>query len=342
MASVTVIQNHEYLPKQVIDIFGLSDTVKTAGLVKAEREGRVPGATRKQKGKSSFRYWSVESLPGISKYYSKGFENAKKTIVISVYYPKGGVGKTTFSYNFCRILALYGLDVLGIGTDFQCSFSKSFGLNYDGDELPYSLYDVFARNEKLENIIHQSDIPNLHFVPESPELTVLDRWITTANNREHLLKKNIDCLKNKYDVIVIDCPPQWNEMVNNALIASDAIISPIQADGESYHSLKFFLPELEKFMEVMDKNFDLITFIPNLIKANVFTKSYQKNLNKYYADYIANVSFKDIVHVKEALSIGKSILEYSPNSAIAQDLKNLTRDLWSELIKCQKKRKGAK
>jgi chromosome partitioning protein len=307
--------------------------ITPSALQQAEKSGRIPIANRQSRGRVAARMWTIADVPFIGKEYGR-FQRPPHCAVISSYVPKGGVGKTTWSFNFVRLLALHGIKTLAIGADFQCSMSKSFGARYDDEnEMPASLYDVMLERCSIEDVITNSDIPTLDYIPESPELALLDRHIFTKNRRETLLQKLLEPLKSKYDVILIDCPPQWNELVTNALIASDAIICPILADGESNHSFKMFARELKTFIENMDKHFRLIKFIPNGVDLrNKYTTGYQKRFLNDYPDIFTTTFLRDSVFVKESTEVKKSVCEYDPKSSASDDFYNAALEVWTDLL----------
>lgn len=322
--------NQHYTSAQVVDILRLN--IKAAALNKAEKESRVPEADRIKRGKISARAWKTEHLPIIAKEFGS-FKPLRRNCVISSYFPKGGVGKTSWSINFARILSLNGIRVLLVGADFQCNLSKSFGITYDGEELPMSLYDAMKGDISLDQIIHSTEIPTLDFIPESPELAILDRAIINEYSREKILDKLLTPIKKDYDVIIIDCPPSWNELVTNALYASDALISPIAADGESFHSLKMFIPHLQEFIEKTESNFSLIKFIPNLVDSrNTFTTGMESKFRQFFGDLFISSKIRDSVIVKEAGFLHKSVLEFKPKSHVAEDMYNASVEIWNNLL----------
>ena len=130
----------EFTAAQVIRILNLDIPQNT--LKNAEESSRIPKSIRRKKGKNEYRYWVSADLPSIANEIGSQVKKPRKCITVAVYMSKGGVGKTTTSFNFSRFLALNGLRVLTIGTDFQRSLSRYFGL--DVDETPYSLFDLIG------------------------------------------------------------------------------------------------------------------------------------------------------------------------------------------------------
>jgi chromosome partitioning protein len=219
---------------------------------------------------------------------------------------------------------------LVFGFDFQCSLSKSFGIDYDAEELPLSIYDaVVDPNTSLEDIIVPTDIPTLHLVPESDELSMLDRQILSRQRREYILEDMLAPIRSKYDVILIDCPPQWLEMVSNSLYVADCIVSPVLADGESYHSFKKFMRELQKFMKVMHKDYEYVKFIPNQVDTRAkYTSSFQKKYIQEYPDIFTTSYLRDAIQLQESGTARQSVIEYGPSTPIAEDFFYAALEIW--------------
>ena len=321
----------------VVKMLGLD--IQPQSLLKAESVGRIPKAQRVKRGKVPTRFWTLQEIPDIAKVLGK-LPRPSHCQVISTYVPKGGVGKSLWTFNFSRILALNGIKTLVIGSDFQCSISKSFGVSYEDDqEMPLSLYDVLVDGVNIEEVIWKSDIPTLHFIPENTELTFIDRAILRKTRKEYLLSKVIQPLKSKYDVIIIDCPPHWNELTTNALIASNIIVSPVLADGESYHSFKIFMKELSNFLEDAETQFDLVKFIANGVDIrNKYTTSYQKKFLNDYPEVFSSIYIKDSVFLKEATELQMSIVEHKPKSSPAEDINAATYDIWTDILEASKEK----
>ena len=314
---------------QLVNLFRMD--IKAPALNKAEKEGRIPTARRKKRGKINARYWLTNDLPQIGRQFGV-LKQPNGTLVIAVYVPKGGTGKTFWSVNFARILALHDIKTLVIGGDFQCNLSKTFGISYDADELPFSLYDAIIDKVDIKDIIRETDIPTLDFIPESPELTLLDRTMIGEFQRETILSNILEEIKSDYQAIIIDCPPQWNELVTNSLMAADAIVSPVSADGESYHSFKMFVPALTKFIQKCKKEFRAIKFIPNNVDVrNKYTTSFQKKFLDNYPEIFTTTFIRESVTIKESGSENMSVLEYDPKSFASDDIYNCTVEIWNEL-----------
>ncbi len=320
----------EYLPLEVIQIFRLD--ISQVALKNAEQAGKIPEAIRRKRGTREYRYWPTSSLPQVGAHFGK-LNKPQHCQIIATYVPKGGTGKTAWTFNFSRILALHGLKVLAIGTDFQCSLSKSFGAEYDTEQVPLSIYDCIVEGVPLSDVIASTDIPTLDFVPESDELSMLDRQILSRPRREYILESILAPIKKDYDAIIIDCPPQWMEIVSNALWVADSLVAPVLADGESFHSFKKFMRELKKFTEIMGKDYSYVKFIPNLVDVrNKYTSSFQQKYISEYPEMFTTSYLRDSVALKESGTALRSILEYEASSSIANDVYDTVCEIWAGIL----------
>lgn len=323
----------EYLPSKIIKMLHLD--IKQPALIKAEKTGRVDAAIRRKRGKSEFRYFPSSAIPSIGKAFAK-LPAPEDCVVTSVFVSKGGVGKTTTTYNYARFLALHGLRVLAIGTDFQRSLSRYFGL--DINEKTYSLFELIGNTHgspvtSIRQIIKATDLPNMFYVPESKELNFLDMFLYSKTNRERLLNDALEPIKSDFDAIVIDCPPWWSQLVSNALYASDCIIGPLTAEADSEYAFSGGLDAIQRFRQEIGKNWSMVKFFISAIDLrNKIEKEVQEDILSQYSNVFSPSYARRAVHVKEASALAQSVMEYDPASAVADDLYNVYYDLWSSSV----------
>ena len=148
-------------------------------------------------------------------------------VIISIINQKGGVGKTTTAVNLAAYLADRGKKTLLIDEDAQGNSTS--GLSKDV-EFKKNLYDVLLNDADAEEAIIKTAVKKLSLLPSSIDLAGADIELSAMDGREYILKKKIEALKDAYDFILIDCPPSLGLMTLNALVASDSILIPIQAE----------------------------------------------------------------------------------------------------------------
>ena len=148
--------------------------------------------------------------------------------IISVSNQKGGVGKTTTALSLSAALGVLEKKVLLIDMDPQSNATS--GLGVDSNEATLSSYDLIIGNAKASNIVIQTSSPNLDLIPAKIDLVGLEIEIVNESSREYLLKNALEKIKEKYDFIIIDCPPSLGLITLNALTCSNSVIIPIQCE----------------------------------------------------------------------------------------------------------------
>jgi chromosome partitioning protein len=241
--------------------------------------------------------------------------------IISILNHKGGVGKTTSVVNIGAGIALTGKKVLLIDIDPQSNLSESFGLI----RIKPSIYESFV--DELPIPIHQVK-DNLSVVPASLDLAMVDLEIAGEMSRESLLKDIIEPVKNQYDFIFIDCPPSMGLLTINALVASDAIFIPLEAEFLAYRGIDSIVGIIDKVKKKLNKSLTVGgVFMTKFNKQRILTKSIQDEVSKYFGE----VLFKTVIRVNVALAEspanGKDVFDYAPNSNGAEDYKDLVIEI---------------
>lgn len=247
--------------------------------------------------------------------------------VISVSNQKGGVGKTTTSINLACGLGFFGKKVLLIDMDPQ--FNATSGLGYEIDEKTKSLYEVFIGESTLENILIKEIKPNVDLVPSSLDLAAIDIiLLEQKTSQQNILKEQIDTIKNRYDFIIIDCPPSLGLINRNGLAASDSILIPIQAEHYAMHGVSHLLRTIRKVKETLNKNLTiegvLITMFDSRTKlAHDVLREVAKTFgDKVYKNYIPRN-----IKIAESSIDGQSVFEYDKSSPGAQAYAKFVREV---------------
>lgn len=332
---------NKYTVQKVLKIFGLEIT--RDALIKAENARLVPTAKRE----GTRRMWSIEDLPIIGERY--GFlKKLQSPVVAAVFTTKGGVLKSTLALNLGRMAALHNIRTCVIGLDMQCDITSALGYQVDLEDVTslqdaleklgsiYGLADLASKNVTLEDLIVKTDIPSLFLIPETPELVSLEREISTRNMRDFWLRDNvITPLKKLFDFIIIDCSPNWNILISNALMACDVLISPLECKINNFRNFQAFKTYLDNFQSETKKHFQHI-FVPTKYAS---TRKLSSEIRSWYLanipGCISNV-VRESASGEEAMASHLSLPEYDPNSLVADEMRETILEIWCRVLEQSK------
>jgi len=332
--------------KKIVSIFGAE--VSRNALIRAEESGQIPSPERLETGSVKRRSWTIDDLPTIGEKYGY-LKKPERPIVISTFTTKGGVLKTTLALNIARTAALHNIRTCVVGLDLQGDVSLALGMNSgiedaaDMDEAiqnlrsPKGLFDVQQEELTLDDVVTSTDIPTLSFIPETPELVHLEQHITAMNRREYWLKdKVIEPLKKKFDLIILDCSPNWNRLVTNALAASDVLISPLECKINNFRNFEAFIKFLNSFKKEMGLNFQTV-FVPTRFSSNRKLSVDIKNWYMSNASGCIHSTIRESAAGEEAMAQNLSLPEYAPTSLQADEMREVLREVWSRIVDASKK-----
>ena len=184
--------------------------------------------------------------------------------IISIVNQKGGVGKTTTTINLAASLAMYKQKVLIIDYDQQANTTIGLGINRE--DILFDVTDFFTHIGLLRKAIIKTKVENLHLIASSIKLANIEDSLYMIPDKEYLLKRKLDMIKNEYDFILIDCPPSLGLIVDNALYASDSVLIPVECGFYSYEALTQMINKIDKIQQInndyrgINKVTDVISF----------------------------------------------------------------------------------
>ena len=148
--------------------------------------------------------------------------------IIAVANQKGGVGKSTTAINLSACLAERGKKVLAIDIDPQGNTTSGFGIDKNG--VDNTLYELLLGEIEVEETIIENVVDNLDLIPSNMNLSGSEIELIGVEEKEYILKKGIDKIKDKYDFIIMDCPPSLSMLTINALTAATSVLVPIHTE----------------------------------------------------------------------------------------------------------------
>lgn len=243
---------------------------------------------------------------------------------IAIINMKGGCAKTTTAVNMAHILATdYEKRVLVIDNDKQGNLSKACGVwSY---EVP-SLADVMTGKYTIEDVTQETVTERLYAIPANMHLLTANLVVIKDEEREQatIFSKELERVKEKYDYCIIDCPPDINISVINALVAADEVIIPIKIDGYAFDGMN----ELEEQIENAKKLNEKLKF-----KGCLVTMFYKSDVCKQGEEWLQNQRYPVFkTHIRrtekadEVTFTNESLITYSPRSGAARDYKAFVKE----------------
>jgi len=249
-----------------------------------------------------------------------------QTRVISVLNQKGGVGKTTLTAHLAHGLAIKGFNVLAIDLDPQAQLTASLGILGETEKvLEKSLLD----DAPLHSVTLTAR-DNLNIVPASHRLSALEKLSDNGAATGLLLKNRLMEEEDKYDFILMDCPPSSGLLVLNALLASKEIITPMTGDYLGLQGLAYLMKTLKRIEGILSQKLSQWVVLSRFQARRRLSQEVKDRLKKYFPDKILKTDISESVLLAECPSFGKTIFEYRPTSKSADEYRNLVDDLLLE------------
>lgn len=249
-------------------------------------------------------------------------------MIISIANEKGGVGKTTITFNLaCGLVHLKPKSkVLCIDLDAQANLTN---LLDNSNENAFSLYD-WIKNDNLDfsEVVQQTTKPNVEIIVSNLFSNDLHELMGKDISPATIFKEKLASIKQNYDYVLFDCPPFLDRRTTNALVCSDFAIVPVKGgDGFSISGLKR-INEAIKDARRLNPSLALLGILKTMYNGKlVVSKELDKLLEREYPKMVFSNSIREATSLREALMMKQSIFEYDPNSNIEEDFRNFVNEV---------------
>ena len=239
---------------------------------------------------------------------------------------KGGVGKTTSAINIGAYLAEAGKTVLLIDFDSQANLSSGVGIN--AKTAKPGVYELISGIASLEETIRPTAIENLSVIPSSLDLSGAAVELIDQDERDYFLKKALQPVKNRFDFILIDCPPSLGVLTINGLAASDAVLIPLQCEYFAMEGLSHLLQTIRRIKKGTNPSLEIGGIFFTMYDSRTrLAQQVIKEVTGYFRDKVFKTIIPRNIRLSEAPSHGEPIIKYDPQSSGAKAYRNLAGEV---------------
>ncbi len=246
--------------------------------------------------------------------------------IIAVANQKGGVGKTTTTINLSACLAEQGQKVLVIDVDPQGNTTS--GLGIDKNNTENTVYELMLGEASIDDCIYKSVMDDLNVIPSNVNLAGAEIDLIDIDDREYILKKIVNSLKEKYDFILLDCPPSLSMLTVNAMTAANTVLVPIQCEYYALEGLSQLIRTINLVKQKLNPELEIEGVVFTMYDARTnLSLQVVENVKANLKQTVYKTIIPRNIRLAEAPSHGLPINLYDPKSAGAESYRLLAEEV---------------
>ena len=246
--------------------------------------------------------------------------------VIAIANQKGGVGKTTTTINLSACLAEKGKKILVIDTDPQGNTTSGFGL--EKNDIENTIYELLLGEISIEESIIKNAVEGVDIIPSNVNLAAVEIELIGVDKKEFILRNEVEWVKDRYDFIIIDCPPSLSLLTINSMTTADTVLVPIQCEYYALEGLSQLIHTVNLVKERLNPDLDMEGVVFTMFDSRTnLSMQVVENVKANIQQKVYDTLIPRNIRLAEAPSYGMPINIYDPKSAGAEAYMRLADEI---------------